>query len=143
LERWRVYGSIQNPYIKVDNLGPLPQSKTNVTKRRTAKAAPAVAKAAIKANAKPAAAFRAATEEMKQAPAVAARKENTPDESKSGRSTPQPGPAASLKRSDSKTKAKKDASVGNLFKSFAKAKPKAKEAEKAKDEDGTLSDRQH
>lgn len=108
-------------------------------KRRTTKYAPAVAKPTTKGTVKSAAAVSAA----KQAPAVAARKESTPEESKSGRSTPQPGLAPSLKRSDSSTKAKKDASIGNLFKSFAKAKPKAKETEKPKDADGTLFDWQH
>ncbi|OAG10063.1 uncharacterized protein CC84DRAFT_1138243 [Paraphaeosphaeria sporulosa] len=119
LERWRDYGSIQNPYIK----------------RRTTKYAPAMAKPTTKATVKATAAVSAPNEGSKQGPAVAARKESTPEESKSGRSTPQPGPTASLKRSDSKTMTKKDASVGNLFKSFAKAKPKAKEAEKPIEED--------
>ncbi|KAL5390526.1 hypothetical protein DPSP01_001602 [Paraphaeosphaeria sporulosa] len=122
LERWRDYGSIQNPYIK----------------RRTTKYAPAMAKPTTKATVKATAAVSAPNEGSKQGPAVAARKESTPEESKSGRSTPQPGPTASLKRSDSKTMTKKDASVGNLFKSFAKAKPKAKEAEKPIEEDEAM-----
>jgi DNA polymerase delta subunit 3 len=40
LERWRVYGSIQNPYIKVDNLGPLPQPHTNVHEAENCKGCP-------------------------------------------------------------------------------------------------------
>lgn len=51
----------------------------------------------------------------------------------SGRSTPQPGPTATLKRSDSKSNTKKDKNVGDLFKSFAKAKPKTQGAEKSKE----------
>ena len=52
----------------------------------------------------------------------------------SGRSTPQPSAgSATLKRSDSKSGAKKDKATGDLFKSFAKAKPKAKEAEKSQE----------
>lgn len=60
------------------------------------------------------------------------------EENKSGWSTPQSSAGASLKKSDSKSNLKKDKSVGDIFKSFAKAKPKAKEAEKAKElaEDG-------
>jgi DNA polymerase delta subunit 3 len=38
-----------------------------------------------------------------------------------------------LKRSDSKSGAKKNQTAGDLFKSFAKAKPKAKEAEKSQE----------
>ncbi|KAJ4351723.1 uncharacterized protein N0V89_007066 [Didymosphaeria variabile] len=122
LEHWRVYGSIQNPYIK----------------RRTTKYNPAIAKSAPKVTAKPTAAAHVAKEEKKEAPSAAARTESTSEDSKSGPSTPQPGPKASLKRSDSKTKAKKDTSAGDLFKSFAKTKPKAKEAEESKDEDEAM-----
>ncbi|KAF1966083.1 hypothetical protein BU23DRAFT_560540 [Bimuria novae-zelandiae CBS 107.79] len=116
LDRWGIYGSIRNPYVK----------------RRTTKHTPVTAKNAPKATGKPTA---PAKEAKKEAPAAAAQKESTPDENKSGRSTPQPGPAASLKRTDSKSKAKKDTAAGDLFKSFAKTKPKAKEAEKPKEED--------
>lgn len=56
----------------------------------------------------------------------------TPGDTGSGRSTPQPTPSTStLKRSDSKAGAKKDKTAGNFFKSFAKAKPKSKEADKS------------
>lgn len=114
-----------------------------VAKRRTTRYDPAVAKPIAKATVKPTPAVSAPKESSTQSPDVTTRKESTGEETKSGRSTPQPGPAASLKRSDSKTKAKKDASVGNLFKSFAKAKPKAKDAEKSKEEDGMLLSRSH
>jgi DNA polymerase delta subunit 3 len=59
------------------------------------------------------------------------RKGSDSEANTSGRSTPQPGPAASLKRSDSKSNLKKEKNVGDLFKSFAKAKPKAKGADKS------------
>ena len=102
-------------------------------KRRTTKHTPAAAKSAPKPTVKPTA---AAKEANKEAPAPAAQKESPLEDTKSNRATPQPGPAATLKRADSKSKLKKDASAGDLFKSFAKAKPKAKEPEKPKEDDG-------
>jgi DNA polymerase delta subunit 3 len=64
------------------------------------------------------------------------RKGSASEDNASGRSTPQPAPAATksiLKRTDSKPNVKKDKTVGDIFKSFAKAKPKAKEPEKPKE----------
>ena len=112
LDRWKVYGGIRNSHVKL---------RTMKNKAAAAKPAPKTA--------------ATAKEAKKEVAAAAPRKESpAQEENKSGRSTPQPGPAA-LKRSDSKTKAKKDTSTGDLFKSFAKAKPKAKEAEEPKDAD--------
>jgi DNA polymerase delta subunit 3 len=52
----------------------------------------------------------------------------------SGQSTPQSSAGVSvLKRSDSKSAIRKSQTAGALFKSFAKAKPKAKDAEKSQD----------
>ncbi|KAJ4301437.1 hypothetical protein N0V90_003529 [Kalmusia sp. IMI 367209] len=119
LERWRVYGSIHNPYVK----------------RRTTHYTPAGPRSAPKATVKPTAAVK---EEKKEAKVAPAKKGSAPEENKSGRSTPQPGAAPSLKRSDSKSNLKKEQSAGDLFKSFAKAKPKAKEAEKSKEEDDAM-----
>lgn len=102
-------------------------------KRRTTKHTPTAAKSAPKPTVKPTA---AAKEAKKEAPAPAAQKESPPEDTKSNHATPQPGPAATLKRSDSKSKPRKDTSAGDLFKSFAKAKPKAKEPEKPKEDDG-------
>lgn len=118
LEQWKVYGSMHNPYIK----------------RRTTKYNPAPPKAAAKPTVKPTSAASAAKKEISDSKA----KGKEPDENKSGRSTPQPGAPAPLKRSDSKSNLKRDKSVGDIFKSFAKAKPKAKAADKAA-EDGMLS----
>jgi DNA polymerase delta subunit 3 len=62
------------------------------------------------------------------------RRGSASEDNTSGRSTPQPSAgSATLKRSDSKSGAKKDKATGGLFKSFAKAKPKAKEAEKSQE----------
>lgn len=102
-------------------------------KRRTTKHAPVVSKSAPKITSKPTATADREKVENKEAHTIAIGKENPPGESKSGRSTPQQGPTSSLKRSDSKTKAKKDTSAGDLFKSFAKAKPKVKDVEKPED----------
>jgi DNA polymerase delta subunit 3 len=63
-----------------------------------------------------------------------ARKGSASEENTSGRSTPQPSAGVStLKRSDSKSGTKKNQSAGDLFKSFAKAKPKTKEVEKSRE----------
>ncbi|KAF1362764.1 hypothetical protein EJ07DRAFT_163360 [Lizonia empirigonia] len=117
LERWRVYGSIQNPYVK----------------RRTAKyapppPAPAPAKAtAVKPTAKP----PVATQLRKEA-STSSRRGSASEDNASGRSTPQPvAPSATLKRSDStKSVGTKHKTAGDIFKSFAKAKAKPKDAAK-------------
>jgi DNA polymerase delta subunit 3 len=63
-----------------------------------------------------------------------ARKESSLEETASVRSTPQSSAGTStLKRSDSKSGTKKNQTAGDLFKSFAKAKPKAKEADKSQE----------
>jgi DNA polymerase delta subunit 3 len=63
-----------------------------------------------------------------------ARKGSAAEDSASGRSTPQSSASnPTLKRSDSKSGTKKSQTAGDLFKSFAKAKPKAKEAENSKE----------
>lgn len=124
LERWKTYGCIRNSHVK---------QRTTKNKATTTKSA---SKTAAKPIAKSAAKPVTAPKEAKNEDPVAAPGKESPaqEESKSGRPTPQPGPAT-LKRSDSKAKAKKDTAAGDLFKSFAKAKPKAKEAEKSKDVD--------
>ncbi|KAI4961350.1 hypothetical protein J4E86_000378 [Alternaria arbusti] len=120
LERWRTYGSIQNEHIK----------------RRTAKYAPptATSKPAAKTITKPAGkgSFAFATKEKETS--ASTRRGSASEDNTSGRSTPQPSAGSTtLKRSDSKSGAKKDKATSDLFKSFAKAKPKAKEAEKSQE----------
>lgn len=98
-----------------------------LSQRRTTKYTPVPPKSTVK----PTAAAAGAQKEEGQ---KAARRGSASEDNTSGRSTPQPVAAVgSLKRSNSKTNLKKDKSVGDLFKSFAKAKPKAKEAEKSKE----------
>ncbi|KZM25864.1 uncharacterized protein EKO05_0009231 [Ascochyta rabiei] len=118
LERWRVYGSIQNPYIK----------------RRTAKYAPppvasAPTKPADKPAMKPTAKPPVAAQLRKDA-STSSRRGSASEDDASGRSTPQPaGAPATLKRSDStKSGGTKNKTAGDIFKSFAKAKAKPKEA---------------
>ncbi|KAL6710288.1 hypothetical protein ACN47E_009234 [Coniothyrium glycines] len=119
MESWKVYGSIQNSYIK----------------RRTAKYAPppvaaSTTKSAPKVVAKPAA---APTTKNTDSPAPT-RPDSASGDNASGRSTPQPGPGPStLKRSDSKSGLKKDKTVGDIFKSFAKSKVKSKEETKSEE----------
>ncbi|RAR12448.1 dna polymerase subunit cdc27 protein [Stemphylium lycopersici] len=130
LERWKTYGSIRNQYIKVQ----VPQ---------TAKYAPPPAATASKTSEKPAskptekpAAKSTVKSEAKEneTAAVPARRGSASEDNTPGRSTPQPTAGSStLKRSDSKSGAKKDKATSDLFKSFAKAKPKAKEAETSKE----------
>ncbi|EMD86266.1 hypothetical protein COCC4DRAFT_39394 [Bipolaris maydis ATCC 48331] len=119
LERWKTYGSIRNQYIK----------------RRTAKYAPPTATNSSKASAKPAS-KPAEKPASKPAATVGTKDKESTEENASGRSTPQPSASAStLKRSDSKSGAKKDKASSDIFKSFAKAKPKAKESTPAPVED--------
>lgn len=93
-----------------------------------------VPKAAPTAITKPSLAVTASKKEAVSAPA---HQGSASDDKKSARSAP--GPAApSLKRSDSKSNVKIEKSAGDIFKSFAKAKPKAKAADKpTAAEDGT------
>ncbi|EUC42308.1 hypothetical protein COCMIDRAFT_103875 [Bipolaris oryzae ATCC 44560] len=119
LERWKTYGSIRNEYIK----------------RRTAKYAPPAAATSSKASAKPAS-KPAEKPASKPAVTLGTKDKESTEENVSGRSTPQPSAGAStLKRSDSKPGAKKDKASSDIFKSFAKAKPKAKESTPAPVED--------
>lgn len=91
--------------------------------RRTAKFAPPATSAKAKSVAKPA----PAPVKKETAPAPV-RRGSTSEDNTSGRSTPQPAAVtASLKRSDSKSGAKKNQNAGQLFKSFAKTKPKTVE----------------
>jgi DNA polymerase delta subunit 3 len=65
---------------------------------------------------------------------VPVRKNSASEDNASNRSTPQPSASSStLKRSDSKSGTKKSQSAGDLFKSFAKAKPKSKTADDSKE----------
>ncbi|KAH7395191.1 DNA polymerase subunit Cdc27 [Phaeosphaeria sp. MPI-PUGE-AT-0046c] len=117
LERWKVYGAIHNAHIK----------------RRTGKGVPpaaATSKPAPKSDAKPPAKAAIASQPKKDV-ATLVRQGSAPEDNTSGRSTPQP--SNTLKRSDSKSGAKKSQTAGDLFKSFAKSKPKSKDAEKSKE----------
>jgi DNA polymerase delta subunit 3 len=131
LERWRLYGSIHNPHIQAS-----PPKKrcivTNCLQRRTAKFAPAAApvasKLAPKIEAKPSAAVTSKDKEK----AAPARRGSASEDNVSGRSTPQPTTAANtLKKSESKASLRRENS--DLFKSFAKAKPKARDQDKSKE----------
>ncbi|KAL1798994.1 hypothetical protein ACET3X_003031 [Alternaria dauci] len=120
LERWKVYGSIRNQHIK----------------RRTAKYAPPTAssKAAVNPVTKPATKAATTLGMKEKESSASARRGSASEDNTSGRSTPQPSAgSATLKRSDSKSGAKKEKATSDLFKSFAKAKPKAKEAEKSQE----------
>jgi DNA polymerase delta subunit 3 len=99
------------------------------TTKATPPAVPATSKPAAKPAAKPVGKSALGTQaKAKDTPALA-RKESSLDETASARSTPQSSAAAgTLKRSDSKSGAKKNPTAGHLFKSFAKAKPKAEAA---------------
>lgn len=66
------------------------------------------------------------------------RQGSASEDNTSGRSTPQP--SSTLKRTDSKSGAKKSQSAGDLFKSFAKSKPKTKDAEKSKESTPAIED---
>ncbi|XP_014557320.1 hypothetical protein COCVIDRAFT_97510 [Bipolaris victoriae FI3] len=119
LERWKTYGSIRNEYIK----------------RRTAKYAPPAAASSSKVSAKPAS-KPAEKPASKPAATLGTKDKESTEENASGRSTPQSSAGTStLKRSDSKPGAKKDKASSDIFKSFAKAKPKAKESTPAPVED--------
>ncbi|KAH6614107.1 DNA polymerase subunit Cdc27 [Boeremia exigua] len=116
LERWRAYGSIHNPHIK----------------RRTAKYAPPPAAAtSAKAAAKPTAKPPVAAQLRKEV-STSSRRGSASEDNTSARSTPQPVAAPStLKRSDStKSTGTRNKTAGDIFKSFAKAKAKPKEAAK-------------
>ncbi|PSN62087.1 hypothetical protein BS50DRAFT_603630 [Corynespora cassiicola Philippines] len=116
LERWRVYGSIHNPYIK----------------KRAAKVTPSASKSVTTSTTKPIA--KPATKAAEKPVAAPVTKEKPSDDGTSGQKTAQPKSAGgTLKRSDSKTNAKKEKVVGDIFKSFQKAKAKPKEAAKSKE----------
>ncbi|KAF2129524.1 hypothetical protein P153DRAFT_366912 [Dothidotthia symphoricarpi CBS 119687] len=122
LARWKTYGTIHNPHVK----------------RRTVKYAPPAAAPAPKTAATPAAKPLAKSivvaQTKKKEPSAPASKGSVSGDNTSGRSTPQPAPGPStLRRSDSKSGAKKDTAAGDIFKSFAKAKAKPKEAAKSKE----------
>ncbi|KAG9193116.1 hypothetical protein G6011_03151 [Alternaria panax] len=120
LERWRAYGSIRNQHVK----------------RRTAKYAPPAAssKPAAKPVTKPAVKATIALGTKEKESSASTRRGSASEDNTSARSTPQPSAGSTtLKRSDSKSGAKKDKATGDLFKSFAKAKPKAKEPDKSQE----------
>jgi hypothetical protein len=118
-----------------DALGKRNAVSTNAIQRRTRTSAiPAAAstsKPAAKPATKPAAKPDLAPQPKTKLPAAPTRTSST----STGTST--------LKRSDSNLGAKKSQSAGDLFKSFAKSKPKAKEADASQEstpapaEDGT------
>ncbi|KAH5407493.1 hypothetical protein HBI47_171510 [Parastagonospora nodorum] len=120
---WRIYGSIQNPYVK----------------RRTVKSvppplAPATTKAAAKPVAKPSFGTATAAQGKAKDTDSTTSKGTAAEDNAASRSTPQSiASNPTLKRSDSKSGNKKSQSAGDLFKSFAKAKPKTKDAEKSKE----------
>lgn len=118
--------------------------------RRTRKSVPpastSASKPAAKSAAKPAAKPSTATQPKPNEAAAPARRGSASEDNTSGRSTPRSSAGTStLKRSDSKSGAKKSQTAGDLFKSFAKAKPKAKEADRSQEstpappEDGRCS----
>lgn len=107
--------------------------------RRTAKYAPPAAASSSKVSAKPAS-KPAEKPASKPAATLGTKDKESTEENASGRSTPQSSAGTStLKRSDSKPGAKKDKASSDIFKSFAKAKPKAKESTPAPVEDGMLN----
>ncbi|KAJ4368105.1 hypothetical protein N0V83_006460 [Neocucurbitaria cava] len=118
MERWRMYGSIHNPYIK----------------RRTAKYALPVATSNLDVSdrhlPKPAAKANAAAQATESEQPAHVPKCSVP-ENTSGRPTSQPHTSTSaLKRSDSKS-SNKDKTAGDIFKSFAKSKLKPNGAERS------------
>ncbi|KAH7089170.1 DNA polymerase subunit Cdc27 [Paraphoma chrysanthemicola] len=118
LQRWKAYGSIQNPYIK----------------RRAAQFAPppktAAPKPTVRATTAPTAQSGLVNQAKSKATALVTRRGSASEESASGRSTPTSSAgAASLKRADSKSGSKKSQSAGDLFKSFAKTKAKPKQVD--------------
>lgn len=116
MQRWRTYGSIHNPYVQ----------------RRTAKYAPPAPIAAAKSSVKSAAKASPVISAKEKDTVVPIRRGSASEDNTSGRSTPQPSEGSStLKRSDSKAGMKKDKTAGDIFKSFAKAKAKPKEAKKS------------
>ncbi|OAL45212.1 hypothetical protein IQ07DRAFT_684177 [Pyrenochaeta sp. DS3sAY3a] len=107
MERWRTYGDIQNPYIK----------------RRTAKYAPSGVNHKLDAGAN-------ATAKSNMNLKGSKEPLQNPGDNVSGRSASSPSVSATmLKRSDSKPGNKNDNTAGSIFKSFAKAKSKAREVE--------------
>ncbi|KAF2031566.1 hypothetical protein EK21DRAFT_62966 [Setomelanomma holmii] len=132
LQRWRMYGSIQNPYIKRRTAKFAPPPTT------TAKFAPppttTAAKPAAKAAPTPASKCALGTHPKPKETSATAHRGSTSENNIFNRSTPQPsaGPAT-LKRSDSKSGTKKSQTAGDLFKSFAKVKPKTKEADRSQE----------
>ncbi|KAF2829352.1 hypothetical protein CC86DRAFT_444450 [Ophiobolus disseminans] len=122
MERWKTYGSIHNPHIKrrTRKFGPPPAASTS--------------KAAAKPATKPAAKPSAATQSKAKETAAPARRGSASEDNASGRSTPRSSAGTStLKRADSKSGAKKSQTAGDLFKSFAKSKPKAKDADRSQE----------
>lgn len=103
-------------------------------------AAAATSKSAAKPATKPAAKAAVTTQPKKDVPALV-RQGSAVEDKTSARSTPQP--PSTLKRSDSKSGAKKSQTAGDLFKSFAKSKPKSKEAEKSKESTPAPEDGRH
>jgi cytoskeletal protein RodZ len=107
--------------------------------RRTAKFAPppaaaAATKPAVKTVAKPAVKVAAGPQPKAKDTIGKTRPGSASEDNASGRSTPQSSAGTpTLKRADSKSGTKKSQTAGDLFKSFAKAKPKAKDAEKSKE----------
>ncbi|KAH8728676.1 DNA polymerase subunit Cdc27 [Phaeosphaeriaceae sp. PMI808] len=117
MNRWKIYGSIQNPYVK----------------RRTAKFTPPTtltSKPTVKPVPKPDPVFKTKAKDV----TIPTRGGTTSEGNASNRSTPQSSAGSgTLKRSDSKSGARKSQTAGDLFKSFAKAKPKAKDANASKE----------
>ena len=117
LERWRLYGAIHNPYIKVST--PIPCSgliyRLITLQRRTTKYQPA---AAVKPAAKtdPESTTAKPTPESKPAPS---RKASGSEDAGPGQSTPQPALSSGALKSNIKAKP-------DIFGMFAKGKAKPK-----------------
>jgi DNA polymerase delta subunit 3 len=128
MERWRLYGSIHNPHVKrrTTKYAPMASTTKNVATKPTAKAA-----------------AHAASVKETIAPE---RRGSASEGNTSGRTTPQPV-GNTLKKSDSKSTLRREKS--DIFKSFAKAKTKPKDAEVSQEstpapiEDGKRVSSQH
>ncbi|KAH7115980.1 DNA polymerase subunit Cdc27 [Dendryphion nanum] len=124
LKRWSAYGSIHNPYIK--------RRTAKFVPKPTAAASKYTAQPTVKPAAKPASKPNAASIFGSKAQATSVKKGGKSEDDGSDRSAPPPAAAVNtLKKSDSKPNLKREKS--SILNSFAKAKPKAKEAEKSKE----------
>lgn len=135
MQRWRLYGSIHNPYIQVFLLPSVYNMICLINvQRRTAKYAPPAPTATAKSTVKPAAKTTPMTSAKSKETVVPVRRGSASEDNNSGQSTSHPSTDSNtVKRSDSKPGMMKDKSAGDIFKSFAKAKGKPKETAKSRE----------